>query len=118
MSTVLVVDDEEPIRTAVALVLQDAGYRVLSAGDGSEALERLDEEWPALILLDMRMPRMDGWTFASELRARHTRSVPIVVLTAARDAREQAEEIKADGFLSKPFDVQGLIDAVEQYATP
>jgi CheY-like chemotaxis protein len=115
VSTVLVVEDEEPIRTAIALVLEHAGYHVLTAGDGAEALDRLEQEWPSLILLDMRMPGMDGWTFAQELRTRHTRSVPIVVVTAARDAGRRAEEIQAAGYLSKPFDLQGLIDTVERH---
>jgi CheY-like chemotaxis protein len=110
---VLVVDDDPDLLDLVGEVLRDRGYRVALAGNGEEALECVDAEVPGLVLLDMRMPVMDGWTFAKHLRERHGRSIPIVVMTAAEDSKLRADEIGADSDLGKPFDLQQLHDVVE-----
>lgn len=110
--SVLLVDDDVDLREMVELVLDRAGFHVRSAGDGQEAMDAVAQEMPGLILLDMRMPRMDGWQFAREFRARYGRQAPIVVLTAAPEARQWAEEIEADGYLDKPFRMQNLIRLV------
>jgi CheY-like chemotaxis protein len=89
---VLVVDDDPAIREAVRDVLEAAGMRVATARDGAEALERVLAEPPSLVLLDMRMPVMDGWHFSRALRERGL-ALPVVVMTAAADARRRAEEI-------------------------
>jgi CheY-like chemotaxis protein len=86
---------------------------VITAENGAEALAVVNGE--SLILLDMRMPVLDGWGFARQLRASGKRP-PIVVMTAAENARRWAEEIGADGYLSKPFELDTLIAAVERYA--
>ena len=109
---VLVVDDEPDIRATVAEMLSLEGYEVDEAANGAEALKMLEASAPDLVLLDMRMPVLDGWGFASAVRARGLR-VPIVVMTAARDARRWASEIAANGTLAKPFGFDDLIDAVE-----
>lgn len=109
---VLVVEDDSDLATLLELVLQDAGYRVRTAPHGRAALERVAEEVPALILLDMRMPVMNGWEFAQEFRARYGRACPIVVVTAAENARARAEEIGADGWLAKPFDLDDVLATV------
>ena len=83
---------------------------------GQEALERVAQEMPAVILLDMKMPGMDGWEFAREFRDRYDHLAPIVVLTAAEDARKRVEEIGAEGYLSKPFEIDDLIRAIERHA--
>lgn len=114
--TVLVVDDDESITAMVQFVLEDEGYRVLTAGDGARALEILQEELPHLILLDMRMPRMNGWEFAETYRANCDRCAPIVVVTAATNAGQRASEIKAHGWLGKPFDVEELIAVVDRHS--
>jgi CheY-like chemotaxis protein len=110
---ILVVDDEETIREVVADALQLEGYPVATASNGLEALRLFDREHPSLILLDMRMPILDGWAFAKELRRRGT-AVPIVVITAAQNARRWAEEIGAAAYLAKPFDLDDLIRIVER----
>jgi DNA-binding response OmpR family regulator len=112
---VLVVEDDPDLVALLEVVLQDAGYRVSTAADGFEALRRVEAEMPSLILLDMRMPRMNGWEFAEEFRARWDRSCPIVVVTAAENARLRAEEIGADGWLEKPFELEDVLRAVERY---
>ena len=80
---VLVVDDDADLRQRLRGMLEKEGLEVDEAGDGRAALTRLDEQWPALILLDLLMPGMDGFAFLAELRRRGKgRSVPVVVLTA------------------------------------
>jgi CheY-like chemotaxis protein len=110
--TVLVVDDEPDIRATVSAMLEIEGYHVAEAANGADALQVLDERSPDVILLDMRMPVLDGWGFAAELRRRGHRT-PIVVMTAARDAAHWAAEIAAAAFVAKPFGFDDLIDAVE-----
>lgn len=115
VTLVLVVDDDESILGMVSEVLADAGFGVARARNGREALAAVDRELPSIILLDMRMPVMDGWTFAKTLRDRGA-AVPVVVMTAAEDARRWAAEIGAEGYLAKPFDLDHLIDAVRKHA--
>src|SRR5688500_20023038 len=113
---VLIVDDEPDIRATVSAMLEIEGYDVAEAANGADALQVFEEQTPDVILLDMRMPVLDGWGFASELRRRGHRT-PIVVMTAARDAARWAGEIAATAFVSKPFGKADLIAAVER-ATP
>jgi len=108
---ILVVDDDEAIRRIVLDVLEWEGYRVEVAGDGLEALDLIDRSPPSLILLDMRMPVLDGWEFVQELTKRGVR-VPIIVMTAAVNAQQWATDIGADAYLAKPFDLVDLIDLV------
>jgi CheY-like chemotaxis protein len=110
--TVLVVDDEPDIRATVSAMLEIEGYSVAEAANGADALRQLEERPPDVILLDMRMPILDGWGFAAELRRRGHRT-PIVVMTAARDAAHWASEIAASAFVAKPFGYDDLIAAVE-----
>src|SRR5262245_18107977 len=82
-SEILLVEDDADLAEVVALVLEQAGFHVAMASNGVEALQRVQNHMPALILLDMLMPVMDGWQFAREFRSRHGAATPIVVLTAA-----------------------------------
>ena len=113
---VLVVDDEPGIRATVLAMLEIEGYAVAEAMNGAEALAAVESDPPDVILLDMRMPVLDGWGFAKELRLRGHRT-PIVVMTAARDASRWAREIAATAFVAKPFGYDDLLRAVER-ATP
>lgn len=108
---VLVVDDDPAILATVAEILEMEGYAVATASNGAEALDAVEEETPSLIVLDMRMPVLDGWAFARELRARGM-SIPILVMTAAQSASSWAEEVQADGHIAKPFDLHDLLTAV------
>jgi len=110
---VLVVDDDPDMLDLVAEALARAGYEVEIARHGREALDRIAEHAPQLILLDMRMPVMDGWAFARACRELYGRSIPIVVMTAAEDSKLRADEIGADADLGKPFDLDRLYEVVE-----
>ncbi len=109
------VDDDLDIAELVRLALTDEGFDVVTATNGAAALDVAHESPPDLVLLDMRMPIMDGWTFARRYRAEPPPRAPIVVMTAARDAAERAAEIDADGFLSKPFSLDELFGVIDQH---
>jgi CheY-like chemotaxis protein len=113
---VLVVEDQPDIRDFVALVLENEGYRVTTADNGAIALEHVARESIDVVLLDMRMPVMDGWAFASAYRQRPGPHAPIVVLTAAQDAAARAAQIQADGYLGKPFQLDDLLSIVARHA--
>jgi CheY-like chemotaxis protein len=115
--TILVVDDDPAILATVEEILTSEGYDVATAINGAQALEAIERARPALVLLDMRMPVLDGWGFARELRTRGV-AVPVLVMTAAQDARRWAAEIAADGYLPKPFRLLDLLDAVERFVPP
>jgi CheY-like chemotaxis protein len=113
---VLVVDDEPMIRTLVSEAIADEGYTVVRAADGREALAALARgAVPCLILLDMRMPEVDGWEFVRRYRRLPEPHAPIVVMTAARDAAAWAGEVGADGVLPKPFDITGIDEVLRRY---
>jgi two-component system chemotaxis response regulator CheY len=110
---ILVVDDDPSILAVVREILESEGYPVRSAADGVQALAVIEHERPSLVLLDMRMPVLDGWGFARAIKERGLK-LPILVMTAAQDARRWAREIGADGYIAKPFDLFDLLKAVEQ----
>ena len=122
MSTILVVDDEPEIVTLLRFVLEKDGYRILEAGNGQIALERLGVQppdpaapLPDLIILDIMMPVMDGYTLNSRLQKEpKTQTIPILVLTAKgqkmRDLFEMAPNVAA--YVQKPFDPKMLRELI------
>lgn len=112
---VLVVDDERDLVESMVRLLRIAGYPARSARNGVEALEAVSEAKPAVVLLDILMPVMDGWECARELRARYDRDLPIVIVTAAEHIQARCREIDADDVLAKPFDLQQLLEVVSGY---
>ena len=115
-NTVLVVDDDTSILDTVSSILSGEGYDVVSASTGQEALAAVARKQPLLILLDMRMPVIDGWAVARALREQGI-SVPIVVMTAAESAKRWADEVGAEGYLAKPFGLDELLTTVERFRT-
>lgn len=115
---VLVVEDDPDLLALLEMILEDAGHAVRTAPEGGAALARVAEAMPGTILLDMRMPGMNGWDFAREFRARYGHACPIVVVTAAENARGRAEEIGAEGWLSKPFELEEVLAAVRRHLGP
>jgi CheY-like chemotaxis protein len=120
MTRILVVDDDDSIRGLVSEVLRDDGYQVREATNGAEALAVLGTTCPDLIVLDLMMPVMDGWTFVERCRAAAPcGDVPIVVTSAAYDLPNTAARLRRLGVrtcLAKPFDLDGLLALVERYA--
>jgi DNA-binding response OmpR family regulator len=114
---VLVVDDERSIRLLCRVNLNASGMEVIEAADGREALELARKERPDIVLLDVMMPDVDGWTVARELAAdEKTREIPIVFLTARADAadRRRGQQLGGVGYLVKPFDPVAIGDLVEE----
>jgi len=114
---ILVVDDDPDLREFLRLMLTSMGFEVTSAANGQEALDDMEGHDPDLILLDMKMPVMDGWEFCRALEGRDARP-PIVVLTAAPDPAGRAAEVHAEGWLGKPFEYADLEGIVRRFASP
>lgn len=109
MYTILVVEDENILREAVTDYFINEGYQVLEASNGIEALEVLNEHHTDLIILDIMMPEMDGWSVCR--RIRRTSDVPIILLTARSDEEDTlfGFELGADDYVTKPFNPSVLI---------
>lgn len=110
----MVVEDDDLIRQTVTHLLEDEGYRVIGAVNGRAALAALRVERPAVILLDMRMPVLDGWGFMQEYRAWSDR-VPVVVMSAAHNVQVWCDEVGADDCIPKPFDIAEVLSVVERH---
>ncbi len=111
MSTplVLVVDDDPDILDAICDILEAEGYRVARARHGLEALERVEAERPAVILLDLMMPVMDGVAFAQALRNGPSPDPPPILVISADGNPQRAASVGAQGYLAKPFDIDALL---------
>jgi len=112
---VLVADDEPAIVEMIRDILEEYGFRVVTAANGAEALRLVDEAAPDVVLLDMNMPVLDGEGFVAAVRERGLR-IPIVIMTAGSSAKRWATQLGADGYLSKPFDLSNLIDVTSRLA--
>jgi CheY-like chemotaxis protein len=117
---VLLVEDDLLTREAVTLLLSGDGYMVAAAGNGREALERLRAyERPDLILLDLRMPVMDGYAFQRHLQEDPgLASIPVLLFSAAGDAGARASDLGAAGCLQKPVATEQLLEAVHRCCGP
>lgn len=112
---VLVVEDEDDLAEALQVILESSGFEVEVARNGAEALRAVERRMPRLIVLDMLMPIMNGWEFAAEFDRRYGRAAKILVVTAADNPRQRAEEIDADAVLPKPFDIRSLLSHVHAF---
>src|SRR5205085_5411909 len=113
--TVLVVDDDPVIQKLLQVNFELEGYKVLTASDGIEGLERARAELPDAIILDIMMPRMNGLEVARALKASDdTRDIPVLLLSAKAQASDVAQgmEIGADDYVTKPFDPAELLERV------
>jgi CheY-like chemotaxis protein len=109
--TILVAEDEEALAELLRLLLEDEGYRVLVAANGHEALDRLKEHRPRLVLSDMMMPGLDGRALAQAMAADPDfRGIPLVLMSAVHE--RGAREVPHAAFVSKPFDIDALLATV------
>jgi len=113
MSRILIVEDELAMRTALADVLEDEGYRVITAADGAAGLDRAIKEKPDLVLLDIMMPKLDGFAVCAELR-RLGHTEPILMLTAKGQVEDRVTglDVGADDYLVQPFSTDALLARV------
>src|ERR671927_1280841 len=124
MTTVLVIDDEAPIRLLCRVNLEAEGMSVLEAPDGPSGLEKAREGRPDVVLLDVMMPGLDGWRVAEELLDdERTNGIPIIFLTARAEFRDRAKGLDIGGidYVTKPFNplelaalVRNLLDRIER----
>ncbi len=115
MPTVLIVDDDPDIALLLRFALEEVGYSTLRAANGEEALDVIRSRHPDVVLLDVMMPRMDGWTALEELKALPWR--PRVIVVSARSMlqdRARALELGADAFVAKPFAPEDIVDSIER----
>jgi DNA-binding response OmpR family regulator len=113
---ILIVEDNRDMAEALSRALGCAGYSSRVAQNGALALDAVAACAPALVLLDILMPVMDGWQCARELRARYGNTIPIIVITAAEDAHARGAAIGAEAVLGKPFELDELLQLVKRYA--
>ncbi|HXF72387.1 MAG TPA: response regulator [Actinomycetota bacterium] len=115
-TSVLVVDDEPQVAWVLTWSLEAQGYRTLTARDGLAALRAIREHRPHLMLLDIMMPTMDGWSVLEEMRrlpdGERPRVVVVSALASLRD-RARAAELGADAFVPKPFDVDEILEVLQ-----
>ena len=115
----LVVEDEEPIREVIRDVLEDNGYRVLSAANGVEALATLERHKPDAVVLDLLMPVMHGWEFMETyFEKTGGESIPIVVVSVNPALPRSFNRFGVSRVIAKPFDVNELADAIDEVARP
>jgi DNA-binding response OmpR family regulator len=113
--TILVADDEEDLRELVTYRLTRSGYRVIGAGDGLQALKLAAERTPDLMVLDVMMPKLDGYELTRRVRAEAAlRSIPVILLTARSQESDidRGFEVGADDYLKKPFNPDELVARV------
>jgi DNA-binding response OmpR family regulator len=110
--TILVVDDEANIRELARMYLEQEGYQVTTANNGRQALDAVQQESPALMVLDLMLPEMDGWEVCRQVRAKS--NLPILMLTARTDDIDKIVglELGADDYLTKPFNPRELVARV------
>jgi two-component system cell cycle response regulator DivK len=117
-STILLVEDNEDNRTIYRTILEHVGYVVVEAADGEEGLQRARDSSPALILMDVSIPKINGWDATRTLKADpNTRHIPIIALTAhaLEQDRQRAREAGCDGYLAKPIPPREVIEEVRRF---
>ncbi len=116
--TILLVDDSKTLLMIGGMILSKAPYRVVTAADGIEAIEKAHAEQPDLILLDMAMPKLDGLEACRRLKLdQATRHIPVIMVTTRGEAdnRDRAFECGCDDYLTKPIDAATLMRAVKSH---
>lgn len=110
---ILVADDEQEIRNLLDHFLKDQGYEVVLASDGNQALKLAAEENPQVIILDIKMPGLDGLEVCKQLKENEqTKLIPVIVITGFEDNKMEALNIGADDFVNKPFDMAEISSRV------
>jgi CheY-like chemotaxis protein len=115
---ILVVDDSSCFRTLMTHVLDSCGYQVATAEDGSDVLPKMAAFQPNLVLMDVEMPVLDGFEACRRIKAgQATRNIPVLMVSANRDADEGAAAAGADDFMAKPFCLDDLLSKIKLLTT-
>ena len=110
---VLVIDDDDDICEVLREALTDEGYAVATVPHGAAALELVKHHQPAVIILDLRMPIMDGWSFAEQYRRTAKPAASLILLSALKDIEESAKRIGAAAWVQKPFELDHVVSTIE-----
>ncbi|MFQ6136112.1 MAG: PleD family two-component system response regulator [Candidatus Hydrothermarchaeales archaeon] len=117
MKKIMVVDDEEVMRSLMEKMLKGKGYEVVEASSGEECLEKLEEEKPDLILLDIMMPGMNGWEIGKIIKEDEKTTHILVAMFTVRTSDDSKEKSfrysRADAHIDKPFDIEGLLGTIK-----
>ncbi|EGV32839.1 response regulator receiver protein [Thiorhodococcus drewsii AZ1] len=119
--TIMIVDDSASVRQVVTIALKGAGYDVVDACDGKDALTKLDGRKIHLIISDVNMPNMDGITFVKQVKAHPSyKFTPVIMLTteSATDKKQRGQEAGAKAWIVKPFQPQQMLGAVSKLVLP
>lgn len=111
---ILVIDDDDGVCEVLREALTDEGYAVATVPHGAAALELVRHHQPAVIVLDLRMPIMDGWSFADQYRRVAKPPASLILLSAMRDIEESAKRLGAAGFIRKPFELDDVYSVIER----
>ena len=118
MTKIMVVDDEPELVDMVRLILESDGYDVVTASGGQEALEKIPVEMPALVLLDIIMPKMDGWEVFSRIKGNpKTHDIPVIMLTAKDQRIDKLiglHVVKVNDYITKPFGRAELLERIKK----
>ncbi|MBI2074307.1 MAG: response regulator [Candidatus Levybacteria bacterium] len=113
---ILVVDDDLAILEVIKLILEEQGYKVIVTSDGGKVQQKINEDFPDLILLDFWLSGQDGRKIAKYLKTQETtRNIPIVMISANHEPEKIARDVDANDFLAKPFDIDDLVMIVKKY---
>jgi DNA-binding response OmpR family regulator len=116
LNTILVGEDDEDIREIISIILTNKGYAVIPARQGSEVQTVLDSQTPNLIIMDVRMPGINGKDITKALKGNEiTKHIPVILISAFGHLKDMAKDAGADGYLSKPFNVDDLIALAERF---
>lgn len=121
MATLLVIEDEVPLRANLVRILSAEGYRVIAAADGDEGIRRVREGRPDLVICDILMPLVDGFGVLASLRSQpETAAIPFIFLTASADKEDLARGLRsgANEYVTKPFKIADLLAAVRRRLPP
>ncbi len=114
----MVVDDDKVTATFIPFILKGEGYNVITYQNGVEALEKFDDDPPDLVLLDIKMPEMDGFEVCSAIKSRaDTRSIPVIMMTVSNKMGDinKAFKLGAEEFLTKPIEKDKLLSKIDKY---
>lgn len=117
MKNILVVEDNAEVAKLLELILRRAGYDIAVASDGIEALDRFTEQQPDLVLLDIMLPRMDGYEVCTHIRQDYHSTIPVVMLSSLDSPldMERSRVAGATDHIAKPFDKDQLLDIIGEY---
>jgi CheY-like chemotaxis protein len=111
---VLVIDDDDAVCEVLREALSEDGYAVATVPHGAAALELVKHHQPAVILLDLRMPIMDGWSFAEQYRRAAKPPAMLILLSALKDIEVSAKRLGASAFIQKPFELDEVVQTIER----